>query len=319
MNNGSYPTLAGGDFCSTILFNHTVHDGSKPTQIVITFIYWFTSVFANVFNLLIMGRLSKRFPTWPNLTIFLLSSTDFVTVLLGVFPSLVASVMDSPILCQYPYLCDYQGFVLNVTFYYSYCIVAVISVDRYLAICHPFFYSTKIARNETRAPWILFLIAAILFAFCCIVASVTFMLRRRMTVYYPGIYCAFNWRGSDAATYLPCSLHAAIGLLVVILLAVLSTAVIIAVSHMKRNRTGQAKGSSGIQSGTQGTAQKTVTAKRQSAKKERDLETIFARMSITTTMLHGALGLPFIVSVDCDQLINNYISISYIQYIYIYI
>ena len=284
-------TISDVDFCSRLLPNGTFDEGARLTNIFITLCYWMASVLGNTFTLVIMLRISKRFPTWPNLTIVLLSLTDLVTVLIGITPSVVASATLSPILCLYPALCDFQGFVLNVTFYFSYCIVALIAVDRYLAICHPFFYNTKIAKNRSRAPVILLVIAGVLFAFCSIVASITFMLGRRMVVYYPGVYCAFNWRGSDVATYFPCSVHAAIGLAVVFLLAVLSLSILLAVGGMRHRRRTVMRGFK-----KRRVLRRVRGKKKEATKRDRDLETVFAHISIVTTTVHTTLGLPFIVS-----------------------
>ena len=261
-------------------------------------LYWLTAGTANTFNVVIMGKLSYHFPTWPSLTICFLSAADFVTVVAGLLPTVVATAWKGPLLCEYPELCDFQGFFLTMTFLASFCLLALISFDRFTAICCPFCYNKHIARNRPMACRSLFAAVGILFLFCSLAASITFMLGHRMTVHYPGWYCAFDWRGNDWATFIPCSVHAGVSIMVVIVLGGFTFAIIVAVARMKRNAAhlkmcGKAatKRVRGVESGAPVPKTRRVHLSRQ-----RNLETVFARVAITTTTVHTLLGLPFIVS-----------------------
>lgn len=261
-------------------------------------LYWLTAGTANTFNVLIMGKLSYHFPTWPNLTICFLSVADFVTVVAGLLPTVVATAWKGPLLCEYPELCDFQGFFLTMTFLASFCMLALISFDRFAAICCPFCYNKHIARNRPLACRSLFVAVGIVFLLCSLAASITFLLGHRMTVHYPGWYCAFDWRGNDWATFIPCSVHAGVSTLVVIVLGGFTFGITVAVVRMKRNSARlkmhgrvATRRVRGVQSGASMPKTRKVPSSRQ-----RDLETVFARVAITTTTVHTVLGLPFIVS-----------------------
>lgn len=284
----------------------------RATLTALVALYWVTAGTANTLNVLIMGKLSYHFPTWPNLTICLLSVADFVTVIAGLLPTVVATAWKGPLLCEYPELCDFQGFFLTMTFLASFCMLGLISFDRFTAICCPFWYNRHIARNRPLACKSLLVAAGILFLFCSLAASITFLLGHRMTVHYPGWYCAFDWRGDDWATYIPCSVHAGVSTLVVLFLGAFTSGITVAVVRMKRNtvrlkncgrsRTRRVRGVVNCTS--------TLQTGRVLSSRQRDLETVFARVAITTTTVHTILGLPFIVSAHTTAILVSYAEIN---------
>lgn len=261
-------------------------------------LYWLIAGAANTLNVIIMAKLSYHFPTWPNFTICLLSVADFVTVIAGLLPTVVATAWKGPLLCEYPELCDFQGFFLTMTFLASFSMLGLISFDRFTAICCPFWYNRQIARNKPLACKSLLIVAGIIFLLCSLAASITFLLGHRMTVYYPGWYCFFDWRGDDWATYIPCGVHAVVSTVVVLFLGAFTSGIIVTVVRMKRN-TAHLKNCGRRRKGrVRGVDSRTVMLQRGSAlsSRQRDLETVFALVAVTTTTVHTVLGLPFIVS-----------------------
>lgn len=279
----------------------------RATLTALVALYWITAGTANTLNVIIMAKLSYHFPTWPNLTICLLSVADFVTVMAGLLPTVVATAWKRPLLCEYPELCDFQGFFLTMTFLASFCMLGLISFDRFTAICCPFWYNRHIARNRPLAYKSLLIVAGVLFLFCSLAASVTFLLGHRMVVYYPGWYCFFNWRGDDWATYIPCGVHASVSTLVVLVLGVFTSGIIVAVVRMKRNAEGLKNCGRSRPRRVRGVDSRTAMLQGRrvvSSSGQRDLETVFARVAITTTTVHTVLGLPFIVSAHTRAVIR---------------
>lgn len=117
-----------------------------PVCVVYTTLFallWAVALILNVFNTSLLGRTVQLRATWSNVLLLALSSSDCFVVVFGGTVTLVA-LFYTALLRDVLVLCYIQGFLLNSSTSFSYFVVAFIGVDRYLAICHPFWYNRKI-------------------------------------------------------------------------------------------------------------------------------------------------------------------------------
>ncbi|KAK2814445.1 hypothetical protein Q5P01_000451 [Channa striata] len=144
-------TLEEAEFCFPQLFNTSCKRHTRPQSesMLIYILMSFISLFTVVLNLLVIISIShfRQLHTPTNFVLLSLAVSDF---LVGLF------VIPSQILLTEP--CWFLGDLLCVLYYCLNFIIVyasvinmvLISVDRYVAICDPLHYSTKITQMRVR-------------------------------------------------------------------------------------------------------------------------------------------------------------------------
>lgn len=127
---------------------------------------------------------------WPNIFVFALSANDLSCLIGGLLPAVIAA-FSNQLLKHLSQLCQYQAFFLNMTYLLSMTLVFCISLDRYVAVGHPFYYNRRIAKGGGAA-----VVSVLLALFACIIVAVSAMplaLGVGYTIVGPGTYCFFDW------------------------------------------------------------------------------------------------------------------------------
>ncbi|CAL8320377.1 unnamed protein product [Lota lota] len=175
---------APGDLSASIL---PIRAHQNPTIPVIMFIF---GVVGNVTAIVVL-RISRKEQ----------KETTFYTLICGLaVTDLLGTLLASPVtICTYmkgtwpggPPLCQYSGFILLFFFLVQLSIVFAMSVERYLAINHAYFYNRHV--NQRLAA--LTLLAIYIFnVFFCALPS---MGLGQVKLQYPPTWCFIDWRTND--------------------------------------------------------------------------------------------------------------------------
>ncbi|XP_053195694.1 prostaglandin E2 receptor EP4 subtype-like [Scomber japonicus] len=169
--------------------NSTVVKGSfqPPTIPVIMFIF---GVVGNVIAIVVL-RISRK--EQKETTFYTLVCGLAVTDLLGTLlasPVTIATYMKGSWPGGYP-LCQYSGFILLFFFLVQLSIVFAMSVERYLAINHAYFYNEYI--NQKLAALALLVIYITNIVFCALPNMGLGQVKQQQ----PGTWCFIDWQNND--------------------------------------------------------------------------------------------------------------------------
>ncbi|XP_051260443.1 trace amine-associated receptor 13c-like [Dicentrarchus labrax] len=143
-------TLEGSELCFPQLLNTSCRKPVRPhfETMLIYILLSSISLLTAVLNLLVIISIShfKQLHTPPNLLLLSLAVSDFFVGLLMFFQIMITDG------------CWFFGDLMCVVYQYLAYIVAaasigtmvLISIDRYVAICHPLHYSTKVTQNRVQ-------------------------------------------------------------------------------------------------------------------------------------------------------------------------
>ena len=151
---------------------------------------WLLAVAFNFLSVIVMGRTMCVRKIWPNIFVVALNANDLSCLVGGLLPTVIAT-FSNQLLMRFLRLCQYQAFFLNVTYLSSMALVVCISLDRYAAVGHPFYYNRRIAKGGGAkvVSALLILVAFIIMA----ISAMPLALGVRYTIVGPGMYCFFDW------------------------------------------------------------------------------------------------------------------------------
>ena len=151
---------------------------------------WLLAVTFNLLSVIVMGRTVYMKRIWPNIFVFALNAHDLSCLVGGLLPAVIAA-FSNQLLKHFIWLCQYQGLYLNVTYISSMTLVACISLDRYAAVNHPFYYNRRMAKCGRAKE-----VSAILVVVALMIMAISIMplaLGVGYTVVGPGTYCFYDW------------------------------------------------------------------------------------------------------------------------------
>ena len=262
--------------------NVSVDDDTEPqlsmTHRVVFVCLWAVGLLLNIGCAPIVGWVMWKKPTWPIILLFILTLTDTMVVVFGISVS-VASVADSTVLWNMSPLCTYQSVVINTWYLYSYIVVLAISLDRYLAVCHPFVYNKQLTNKAFVVKGVVTLLVAGLAML--VVAALPLMIGADIVPVKPGLFCFFDWTSQTAQNRLVTIINVGITFLTVGLLLFFTTATCFGIYKI-------------VQSSRSRDGNMSLTMK-VNTQSDNDMEVKFAKLMIVVIILFAACNLPFVV------------------------
>ena len=126
-------------------------------------------------------------------------------------------------------LCDYSSFVYTFTLISSAMIVCAMSLDRYVAILHPFVYSSGKSRQRAN------IILCVIWVTGCVISGLQLVGLGSSFNYYPKSWCFINFVEMDMLDTLNSYVYSVFGL--VILLATLGVNITVIISVVRNMTT----------------------------------------------------------------------------------
>lgn len=226
----------------------------------------------------IVGCVFWSKPTWPTLLLFILTLTDAMVVAFGLSVS-VAAVVDSSVLWKMSHLCTYQSIVINTWYLYSYIVVVAISLDRYLAVCHPFVYNKQMTSNYFMMKGLVALLSTSVAML--LVSCLPLLVGADIVPMKPGFFCFFDWTSHTTQNRLVSIINVGITTLTVGVLLFFTVATCCGIYKMVQ--------AAKMRDGNVSLTQKAMQS-------DNDMEVKFAKLMIVVTILFAACNLPFVVS-----------------------
>ncbi|KAK3089783.1 hypothetical protein FSP39_006491 [Pinctada imbricata] len=123
-------------------------------------------------------------------------------------------------------LCDYYSYMMIFFGFTTMFIVAIMALDRYLALIHPYFYASKMSWTRIKVG------LAVLTAFAAIFAFLPIIGLGSNVVHYPNTWCFFDCKGVTTKDELYSYSYAAVGFVVIVFLAFTNISVIVTLTKM---------------------------------------------------------------------------------------
>ena len=259
--------------------NATDHEAlMSMTHKVVFVCLWAFGLLLNTVCAPVVGWVMWKKPSWPTILLFVLTITDAMVVVFGISVSVV-SVADSSVLWTMGPLCTYQSIVINTWYLYSYIVVLAISLDRYLAVCHPFVYNKQLSNKVFIVKGVALLVIAGLAML--VVACLPLMIGANIVPVKPGLFCFFDWTSHTTQNRLVAIVNVGITSLTVALLLFFTIATccgiykIVASSHLRDGNV--------------------LFTQKVHTQSDNQMEVKFAKLMVVIVILFAACNLPFVV------------------------
>ena len=137
--------------------------GVGPVFLTVLITLWVVALLFNSISSLLLWKEARKKPSWANILLFLIALLDLLLLFVVLLPAIVSAFYEE-LLEDYVWLCVIQGCGLNTFVLFTFFLAVCVSVDQYLALCHPFMYSTQILRHQNRSFKILMMVLCTMFS-----------------------------------------------------------------------------------------------------------------------------------------------------------
>ncbi|XP_060078774.1 prostaglandin E2 receptor EP4 subtype-like [Ylistrum balloti] len=175
----------------------------------------------NILALIILIHTSQRHKWRAFYRLVLALALSDLLGLLGPLPVSISAYVNNMTWTGGEISCAFMSFTLIFTGMTSAMLAAAMSLDRFLAVWFPFFYTSKLGKR-----WASFTIAA-LGILALVLACMPLMGINENVHQFPGTWCFFNQFATDAGGKLFSYLYASLGMGMVGMMVVLNTLVIV--------------------------------------------------------------------------------------------
>ncbi|XP_033737500.1 prostaglandin E2 receptor EP4 subtype-like [Pecten maximus] len=128
-----------------------------------------------------------------------------------------------------PQICNYSSFMMIFFGFATVFVVAVMGVERYLALMHPFLYNEKVTTSKVTQTLIGFFVAAL------ILGSLPLLGLGSNIVHYPDTWCFFNFNGDTIEDSIYAFLYSCVGILMILMLIFTNVIVTCLLIKMRRS------------------------------------------------------------------------------------
>ncbi|CAH1272412.1 PTGIR [Branchiostoma lanceolatum] len=139
----------------------------------------------NIFFIVVSQEVFNQRPTIPNLLLKYLAWTDVLNCSFGVVPIILAYHLK----IFTKGVCAFHGTVFSAFSVASQMIVALMSIDRYIALVHPFFYSKCLVKRHGKMAIAVYIILV----YSAVSASLPLFGLNRNIPHPPNSFCMFDW------------------------------------------------------------------------------------------------------------------------------
>lgn len=162
-----------------------------PVFISVYITVWLTACILNSASLCVLCKEARDKLTWANILLCCIAVMDLLILFLVLVPSIVALFVEG-VLFDSTSLCYFQGCTLNVSVLFLWSVAVFVSVDQYLAICHPFMYSIRVLGHRSRANKILFAILLSYLLVCVCVSIIPVISGAQIRPMTPPLICYYD-------------------------------------------------------------------------------------------------------------------------------
>ena len=201
---------------------------------------WSIAVLLNATSSILLCQVARGRPSWANILILAIALNNMCILVLGITPGIV-SLFVFNMLYNIQGLCYYQSMILNALILLSFFIVALVSIDQYLAISHPFMYSTKLVRDQKRAMKIIVSILLLVIISCITITILPIATLADNGPLVPPIFCYYGIKSKKPQNIIISSINIAVMILISLVVIFCDVCIGIGLynsrqhSNMKRN------------------------------------------------------------------------------------
>lgn len=158
----------------------------------------------NVFVLIIIIRILKHRRNIPNILICILAILDLLSLPLTYTQAIMSHF--SGFYAGGQVACDYHATAIAFCKYSSILTIALISLDRCIALSYPFCYKDHLSYDDTRK-YRLFVLIVPLFAVTLILSFLPLIGMSRNVLQFPGSYCLFDMKRRELSSAVLLGMH----------------------------------------------------------------------------------------------------------------
>ena len=152
---------------------------------------WVIAIVLNSVSSILLFKEARKRHSWANVLLFCIALLDLL-VLVGVLLPAVVAIFLEDILEANPILCHFQGCALNILILFTFFLAVYVSVDQYLALCHPFLYNSRVVRHQNRSLKIMIAVLCVLFVLSAIHSIVPILVGVDFGPLNPPIICYYD-------------------------------------------------------------------------------------------------------------------------------
>ena len=154
-------------------------------------VLWIVALLLNATSTILLCKETRKRSSWANVLILSIALTDICALMFVVLPAIVAMFVHNIFQDIYG-LCCFQGVSLNMFILISFCLVIYVSLDQYMAICHPFMYSTKVSRYPNRSLKLIITILLTMLFITAVISTLPTVTGADYGPLSPPLFCYYN-------------------------------------------------------------------------------------------------------------------------------
>ena len=170
-----------------------------PLFILVFVVLWMLALALNVTSSALLWKETRFRPSWANILLLCIALIDVLVLICVITPAIIALFV-SNLLKTMTGLCFFQGCGLNIFILYSSFLAVYVSLDEYLAFCHPFKYNSRVLRYQARSYRIIVIVLSVLFMVSAVLSILPKLTGADFGPLAPPLLCYYNLRLSRLST-----------------------------------------------------------------------------------------------------------------------